>query len=361
MPDLLQFKQISSQRAPRPCDQHWSQVFGLVRSGWLLALFALTCACARQPDVVLYCALEQIFAAPLVRRFEQETGLSVRAEFDIEANKTVGLVGRIEAERGRVRCDVFWNNELAHTVRLAKAGLLAAYDSPSAALVPKQWRDEKQRWTAFAARARVLLVNRELVDPSRIRSIEDLLLPDLVGKTCMARPLTGTTLTHAGAWYQVWGEEKTRAWFERLAAGQVAFEQSNGQVMRLVREGRMAVGLTDTDDARVAIAGGYPVVQVVPDQGPEQAGTLLIPNSIAILEGAPHVDAARKLVDFLLSEQVESELARGDSAQIPLRESVGAPDHVVRAGNLRLMQVDWDALGTQLGPRSQELAERFLK
>ncbi len=328
---------------------------------FVACLCACLGACARKPDVVLYCALDQIFAEPLVRRFEQQTGLSVRAEFDIEANKTVGLVGRIEAEQERVRCDVFWNNELAHTVRLAKSGLLEPYDSPSAAGIPKQWRDPQHRWTAFAARARVLLVNRELIDPSRVRSIEDLLMPELAGKTCMARPLTGTTLTHAGAWYQVLGEDKTRTWLDRLGEGQVSFEQSNGQVMRLVREGRMAVGLTDTDDAHVAIAGGYPVVQIVPDQGPGQAGTLLIPNSVAILKGAPHQEAARRLVDFLLSEQVESELARGESAQIPLRASVSAPEHVLRLDKLRLIQIDWERLGAELGPRSKELAERFLK
>src|SRR5688572_1252590 len=58
--------------------------------------------CTRAPDLVLYCSLDQEFAEGLVRRFEEETGLTVRAEYDIEANKNVGLASRLREERDRV-------------------------------------------------------------------------------------------------------------------------------------------------------------------------------------------------------------------------------------------------------------------
>ena len=95
-------------------------------------------ACGAEPDLVVYVAHDQVHSEPLIRRFERETGLSVRAEYDVEANKTIGLVNRIREERNRPRCDVFWNNEIAHTVSLAEDGLLAAYDSPSAAGIPRR-------------------------------------------------------------------------------------------------------------------------------------------------------------------------------------------------------------------------------
>jgi hypothetical protein len=133
----------------------------------LLACAALAAAlttfslggCAPEPDVVLYCALDQVFSEELVREFERETGLRVRAEFDVEAQKTVGLVRRLREEAARPRCDVFWNNEIAHTVSLAEDGLLSPYDSPSAADIPEEFRDPQRRWTGFAARARVFIVN----------------------------------------------------------------------------------------------------------------------------------------------------------------------------------------------------------
>jgi iron(III) transport system substrate-binding protein len=327
----------------------------------LLSLFAA--ACAREPDVVLYCALDQVFSQELVREFERETGLVVRAEFDVEAQKTVGLVTRLREERARPRCDVFWNNEIAHTVALAEEGLFAGYDSPSAREIPERWRDPERRWTAFAARARVFIVNTQLADPTQIRGLDDLLDPRWQGKVCMARPLTGTTLTHLTALYAAWGEERTRAWIERALSSDspLSFVQSNGQVMRLVREGRMAWGLTDTDDLRVAEAGGYPVAAVYPDQGRDGQGTLLIPNTVAILADAPHPETARRLVDFILSREVERRLAASDSAQIPLRTDIPRPPHVADPATLQIQDVDWARVARELLPRTRELSERFVQ
>ncbi len=312
--------------------------------------------------MVLYCALDQVFAEVLVREFERESGLAVRAEFDVEGQKTVGLVLRLREERARPRCDVFWNNEIAHTVSLAADGLLLPYDSPSAADIPPAFRDPQQRWTGFAARARVFILNTELADPVSIRGLDDLLDPRWKGKVCMARPLTGTTLTHVTALYTLWGEERTRAWLARATAddGPLSFVQSNGQVMRLVREGRMTFGLTDTDDFNVARTEGYPVAAVFPDQGPDGEGTLLIPNTVAILAGAPHPEAARRLVDFLLSRRVEERLAASLSAQIPVRADVPRPAGVRAASELKLLAVDWAEVGAQIGARHAELKELFL-
>jgi iron(III) transport system substrate-binding protein len=326
----------------------------------LLSVLALG-ACAPEPDVVVYCALDQVFSEELLRQFERESGLRVRAEFDIEAQKTVGLVQRIREESARPRCDVFWNNEIAHTVSLAEEGLLASYDSPSAAGIPAGFRDPQARWTGFAARARVFIVNTELADPDQIHGLDDLLDPRWAEKVCMARPLTGTTLTHVTALYTTWGEERTRDWLARANAegSPLSFVQSNGQVMRLVSEGQMAWGLTDTDDFNVALEKGAPVVAVFPDQGEGQDGTLLIPNTVAILAAAPHPAAARKLVDFILSRQVEERLAASPSAQIPVRADVPRPEHVRSAAELRVMAVDWAEVGRQIQDRAVELGEMF--
>lgn len=322
---------------------------------WTLAL---TTGCAEEPDVVVYCALDQVFSEELLNEFERETGLVVRAEFDVEAHKTVGLVQRILEESNRPRCDVFWNNEIAHTVRLAEEGLLASYDSPSAADIPAAFRDPEHRWTGFAARARVFIVNTELADPAEIDSLDDLVDPKWAGKVCMARPLTGTTLTHVTAMYTMQGEEAARAFLDAVRAADVNMVQSNGQVMRLVREGKMAWGLTDTDDFNVARTMGFPVEVVYPDQG--GVGTMVIPNTICILRDAPRPEAARRLVDWVLSKEVEEKLARSDSAQIPVRPDVDRPEHVLSTADFDVMEVDFVAVGREIAVRSQELAELFL-
>ena len=336
-----------------------------------LRLFAPLClgllaSCGSDPDVVIYCALDQVHAEPLLERFEKETGLVVRAEFDIEANKTIGLVNRLRAESSATRCDVFWNNEVAHTVALGEEGLLASYDSPAAADIPTIFRDEEHRWTGFAARARVFIVNTDLVTPEEMAEITDmwdLFDPKWTERGVgMARPLTGTTLTHMTALYSVLGEQRAREYVETAKRlnqeGKLALTSGNATLMKQVSEGQLALGWTDTDDFNVAREGNKPVACIYPDQGEGDIGTLLIPNSVAMLKGAPHEDAAKRLIDFILSEETERKLAFARSAQIPVRKSVERPDYVLT--DFTPMAVDFRVVGGDLPKRQEELKQLFL-
>jgi iron(III) transport system substrate-binding protein len=331
---------------------------------WSLApALAVLAACGRAPDLVVYCSLDQQFSEELMKRFEAESGLALRVEYDIEANKNVGLASRIREERARPRCDVFWSNEFAQMVSLAGEGLLASYDSPSAAEIPATFRDPERRWTGFAARARVFIVNTELAKPSEIRSMWDLFDPRWSGKVAMARPLAGTTPTHMAALFEALGEDEGRRYVEtaaRLAAeGGLQLATGNAHVMRLVREGQCAFGWTDTDDFNVAREEGYPVAAVYPDA--DGAGTLLIPNTIGILAAAPHPEAARRFVDWALRPEIEAELAASRSAQVPVRAGVPRPAHVVDGRGFRAMQVDLGAVGARIEARIAQFQELFLR
>lgn len=325
-------------------------------------------SCAKKADLVVYVALDQVFSEELVSEFERETGLTVDARYDIEQSKTVGLVQAIVEENraGAPRCDVFWNNEFAHTVRLAEEGLLAAYRPKTAEDIPALFRDPQDRWTGFAARARVLIVNTELADPAEIRGLDDLFDPRWKGKVGIARPLTGTTMTHAVALYEELGEQKARAFWERVQEagekGDVAVVTSNGELMRKVSNGVLAWGWTDTDDFNVARENGHPVAVVYPDQGPDGMGSLLIPNTLCILEAARHSENARTFVDWVLRRDVERRLAFSRSAQIPVREGVEHPDHVRLPGvDFRPMEVDYGAVGRAIEARGEELRQLFIR
>lgn len=328
-------------------------------------------ACGAEPDLVIYVSLDQVFSDELVAEFEAETGLEVRAEYDVEANKTVGLVRRIIEESNNPRCDVYWNNEVAQTVRLAEIGLLEAYDSPSAADIPELFRDPERTWTGFAARARCLIVNTDLVpDPSVVEGMWDLLDEEWHGRASVARPLTGTTLTHAAATFLTLPEEEARRYWSTIAEGQfddpplVNVTAGNGPVASMVAEGQHAWGWTDTDDFNVKREQGYPVACVFPDQTPAEGaerplGTLLIPNTVAIVKGSRNPQNARRFVDWVLSKKVEERLAFARSAQIPVRPDVPRPEHV--RTDFHAMQVSYTAIGMQIARRTEELGEMFLR
>ncbi len=107
----------------------------------LLSIALLATAGDGPQPVIVYSALDRPFSEPILKAFERETGIEVRAVYDTESTKTIGLVNRIRAERNRPRCDVFWNNEILNTVRLKQEGLLQPCAPPQADDYPQEFRD----------------------------------------------------------------------------------------------------------------------------------------------------------------------------------------------------------------------------
>jgi iron(III) transport system substrate-binding protein len=239
---------------------------------------------------------------------------------------------------------VFWNNEVLNTLRLEKQGLLEVYRPAIAESYPAADRSPRGTWHGFAARARVLVVHRSLLKPEqRPHSILDLTAPRWRGRCGIAKPLFGTTATQAACLFALWGDEKAKDFFQRLKANDVQIMSGNKQVALAVAAGRLAFGLTDTDDAVTEQEKGAPLVIVYPDQEAQEMGTLFIPNTLSILRGSPHPQAARRLIDYLLSPPVEIALAEGPSAQIPLGAQVHVKLRVETPRTVRPMQVDFPA------------------
>jgi iron(III) transport system substrate-binding protein len=272
---------------------------------------------------VVYCSVDETFARVVLKVFKTRTGIELDIVFDSEAGKTTGLVNRIiaEAAAGRPRADVFWSSEIFNTILLGRQGLLEPYDSPAAADIPPRYRDAQHRWTATATRARVLAF-----DPARTPRTqvpirwEQLAEPPFAARATLANPLFGTTRGHVAAMFALWGPGRARAFLTQLRDGGMHLADSNGATVRAVISERADLAATDTDDVWVAQRGGYSLDLAYPDMG--DGGTLLIPCSVAIVKGAPHPEAARKLVDFLVSAEVEQMLAQSDSRNIPVRQEV---------------------------------------
>ncbi|MBI2805892.1 MAG: extracellular solute-binding protein [Planctomycetes bacterium] len=301
--------------------------------------------------MVVYCAHDREFAEDIFNDFEKASGLKVDVRWDTEANKSVQLYEDLIREAAQPRCDVHWNNEILATIRLQQKGLLQPYGSPSALAFPAEFKAGDQTWTAFAARARVLLVNTDLVAEKDFpKTLFDLTDPKWKNKIALAKPLFGTTATQASCLFQSWGKEKTQAFYRKLKANGVVPVGGNKQSATGVGMGNYAVGLTDTDDAMAEIAAGRPVKMIFTD-----GDTLFIPNTVAMIKGCPNPNGAKKLIDYLLSPEVEMKLAKSASRQIPLNPNVKvdslAPIQTPRT--VRALRVDF-AKAVERWQESQE-------
>ncbi len=316
-------------------------------------------------EVSIYCSLDQPFSESLLEEFAVKTGIKVKKTFDTEATKTVGLVNKIISEEGNPRCDVYWNNEVGQTIRLKNKGLLQPYKSPNAATIPDNFKSKDGFWTGLAARARVIIYNKEQFSADTLKEmglpkgLDDLTDKKWAGYVAMAKPIAGTTLTHFGSLFASWGTDTTKKWMTSIRQNNIYWTLGNAQVMRDVGAGRYAWGYTDTDDANVSKLKGHPTAIIIPDQGEGERGTLVIPNSVMIIKGAKNLENAKKLVDFILSTEVEEKLAFGRSAQIPLHPGVKVPEGGLSLDSIKAMKVDWEAVGAAISEHGDYLHETF--
>ncbi len=267
-------------------------------------------------ELVVYCAHDSIYAERILRDFERESGVRVAIRYDTEATKSLGLVELLLRERERPRCDVFWNNEMLAMLDLAERGVFEPYRGPGFARIPTRFKDVDGRWTGFSARMRVVIFNTQKQQRQPGMPMDAVFAGDDLSRVAMAKPLYGTTLTQYCALWDFWGGGKLQAWHRDIRRRGLREAAGNAGVKDLVAEGVCEIGITDTDDFFEATNAGKPVA--MEPLRLEGGATICIPNAVAIVHGTKRIEDARKLVDFLLSEETELALANSRSRQIPL-------------------------------------------
>jgi iron(III) transport system substrate-binding protein len=342
-----------STQDQKPKDKNWPKdEFGrseLISQVWLLWLGLLvlvvgvifaalagfkskaTRAALSSTEVVAYCAQDQVYAEPLFRDFETQTGIKVRPVYDNEAVKTVGLANRLLAERHHPQADIFWGNEEMRTRQLAAQGV---------------FRDTNG-WAAFGYRSRRVVINTNRLSIASVpRSLLELTNATWRGKVAVAYPQFGTTGAQFHALRQLWGDTAWQAWCRALAANKPLLVDGNSVVVKFVGQGEAWLGLTDSDDIADGQREGLPIAAL-----PMTEETLLISNTVAITRDAPHPHAAERLFEFLQSREVVERLVAAKALE-------GASSTATTVPTLR---VNWPALLQDLEPTTAILNQIFLK
>jgi iron(III) transport system substrate-binding protein len=329
----------------------------------ILAALTLACSGAQEKNqVVVYTSVDQVFSEPILMIFEEQSGIQVLPVYDVEAAKTTGLVNRLIAEKNNPQADVFWNGEFAQTLLLRDENVLAAYDSPNAEAIPAEYVDPEFYWTGFAGRGRVILVNTDLLAPEDFpASLDDLLDPKWPAEQIgIAYPLFGTTATHAAALYALWGQDTARGFFEQLQRRGIQVVDGNSVVRDMVADGQLAFGLTDTDDACSALQRGAPVEIIFPDQDQNGIGTLIVPNTVALITDGPNPENGKKFIDFILSDDIAGAMIEAEWSQLTVRPH-GISSNCLGNLQVKTMAVSLDQIFYHLIPSKTDLAEIFIR
>jgi iron(III) transport system substrate-binding protein len=195
---------------------------------------------------------------------------------------------------------------------LMERKLLASYLSPEAKMIDSDLVDKEGYWTAYYVNAYVLGYNTKLVKKDDVpKTYEALLDPKWKGRQISVD-------TEAYGMLQgligLWGKEKAVAYFKRLAAQDAVPKRGN------------------TERVQLAVAGEYPLIiaynQTIERMTQRKAPIDWVPLEPAVVQvnpamvaaKAPHPNAARLFLDFILSKE-GAEMLRGFQ-RIPVRKDV---------------------------------------
>lgn len=281
-----------------------------IKSFFVFSILLFLSACSinknKKNEVIVYVSVDQVFSSKILKQFEKKTGIKVRAVYDTEATKAIGLEKRILAERKHPQADLFWNSEFLRTERLAQMGVLKELDSLKHIFFKK-----------MGLRSRVFIVNTNLVKQEEYpNTLHDLINVKYKDRIALSTPYAGTASTHFAALYSKLGKNEFIHFIKGLKKNKVAFLSGNSVVKDAVGQGRYPLGLVDTDDALLGIKQGLPIKMIYYDQN--KCGMFSIYQTVSIIKNSPHPRNAQKLLDYLVTPQIEQELIKMNAVQFPL-------------------------------------------
>ena len=277
----------------------------------LLAATLLATACAAFADgpsgpLVLYSSMTDNDIDNLIEVFNEKYP-------DVEVEVVNGSPGELEAraraEKDNPQGDLQWGG-LSPSDGNANDDIFALYTSPYEDDLPDDYKSHNGRYNQDHLSTIVFCVNVELEKELgfEIKTYEDLLRPELKGKVVLSDPNSSSA-----AWnnlcniFAVYGYDSDEAWaiIRGMLENGLVISTSSSVCFKAVDSGEYAVGLTYEDGADTLLKSGSDRIRL---QYPEN-GASATSMGCAMIEGCPHPEAAKAMIDFLMSPEGQEALA----------------------------------------------------
>lgn len=280
-------------------------------------------------ELVVYSGREEELIQPFLDEFEKKSGVEVKVRYA----DTPDLVATVLEEGERTRADVFVGQDAAGLDKLRREGLLAPYEG--IARTPAEYRAADNTWTGLSGRVRVLIVGEGVESPD---SVFDLVDPRFKGE--LAAPMASNVS------FRDWvsairlerGDAFALRYLEGLKANEIEMLGGHGDVRKAVGEGEFNVGLVNHYYVELSRREGAPVRAVHTDQGRGEFGVPFNVASAGITKSAANEANARKLIDFLLTPEVQRRFA-GQNFEYPLLDGLEPPPGVTPLDDVKLTDV----------------------
>ena len=257
---------------------------------------------AEEDRLVIYTSHPASLYDPIIKEFEERTGIWVQ----VETGGTAALLDRLAAEREEPRCDLLFGGGVDSLT--ARKELFACYTSPLAGDVVPDLLCGDGSWTPFSSLAVVMIYNPVLVRVNPPEGWESLLNHVWRGRIAFADlEVSGFSYTALATLTQVLPQEDVLETFYDNLSGRTlsGLGEVVGAVSDAVAEGSCAVGVTTEAAALEAVRAGRDVVMLYPSEG-----TSVVADGLAVVKGCAHEENARRFIDFALGADVQQYVAR---------------------------------------------------
>lgn len=242
------------------------------------------------------------------------------------------VTAKLEAElsAGGTPCDVLVTSDPFLYERFKDEGRLLRYVSPNGLRTPAGLSDLDGHYGAVRLSTMVLIHRAGAPAPE---SFEALTTPAWKGEVALGDPLaSGTAYTWAVALEAKYGP----GFFTALRANGARVAGGNAAVLQKVEGGEAKVGVLLLENALAAKAKGSPIEIAWP-----RDGAVLIPGYAAILSTARNPEAAKAVVDALLSPTLQAIIASpGDMHAVDPR--IPGPRKIVSLTELVARSQPWN-------------------
>jgi iron(III) transport system substrate-binding protein len=314
----------------------------------------------KENKVIIYAALDEKTSNELAAAFKKETGIDAEVALQIEQAGTVS--GRIKTEAPTARADVFIGGNSNFHTELVTGGYLEKYRSPviKQAGIDTRFMDPDGYWTGWYLGALCLLYNEkrynEEAKPKGIKpptTWDDLLNPVYKGQVIASNPATtgGAYLMMAAQIFRLGSEKAGFEYIRKLHPNVAQYTKGANGSIPLVSQGEAIVGFAwGHDTLKQKVQGNLPIVVVFPKDTGFEIG------AASIIKGAPHLEAAKKFVDFLLSPTA-GKINAQNGYRYPVRKGVELPPGVPTFESLQLAPWDLQKAADNVDKWKKEWAE----
>ncbi len=273
-----------------------------------VALCASACTKQQENVVHVYSGRHYAVDEQLYEAFTQKTGIQVL----VSKGKGDELLQKIDSEGKLCPADLFISTDIAVITQAKNKNLLQKYQDT--AIENLIFQDQDHFWVGLSARARVLAVRKdENVD---LENYQDLAKPFWKGKVLTRSSENSYNQALMASFVAHWGKDSTLAWAKAVVDNFAREPKGNDRDQ--LKD--LAAKIGD-----VAIVNTYYVGGMLHSENPQEIEVaksvrLIFPNqsttgthvnisSMAIPQYAPHSEAAKQLIAFLLEKEQQEKIA----------------------------------------------------